>query len=192
MSQRTSTRIFAALLGTLLLAACAHLPKPIAAQTDTACGDLSEFYAEVSRLPPADSAALLDALRGNPRRPCDHLRLALLLSRPGTTYQDDAAAADALSLFLRDTDPMTHPARGLARLLDDDLAERRRLHTEAKGLQQRLAQAQDKSKTLQSRLQALQTQLNQLKSIERVINEKERNAARTPPGVAPPTTSNTP
>lgn len=180
-------------ISAVLLTACAQLPVPAGSPPppDQACGDVVEFYAAVSRLSNAAGTDMLqalraDALQGN--EACSRLRLALLLSRPGTTYRDDETAAGLLTAFLRDPILVQHPARGLALLLVDDINERCRLRAQARALQrrleqgqidtqaqtQRLEQEQTAAAVLRRQLKALRSQLDQLKSIEQDINEKER------------------
>ncbi len=194
------------LLLCLLLSACAHLPGQPSAAQDPTCGDPLEFYAVTSQLPESDAAGLLDALRQSPALPCGRLRLALLLSRPGAAYRDDAAAASALQAFLQQPPAGDRAAQNLARLLAEELVERGRLREARDDLQRRLTQAeadnadlrqalsaaQQAPAALRQRLQALQRQLDQLKSIEQVINDKERDAARAPAGSPSPGTEQRP
>jgi hypothetical protein len=190
------------IISAILLTACAQLPVPTdlppPLPPDEACGDVVEFYVAISRLPDAAGADMLQALRTNALpndEACGRLRLALLLSRPGTAHQDDETAVGLLTAFLRNPILAQHPARGLALLLVDDINERCRLRAQARALQRRLEQGQTTAQAqtlrleqeqtaaavLRRQLNALRSQLDQLKSIEQDINEKERAGAGTNP-----------
>lgn len=184
-SARTIIRCQATgIISAVLLTACAQLPPvPADSPPHETCGDVMEFYAAISRLSDTSRRDMLQTLRADlsqSSEACDHLRLALLLSRPGTTYQDDETAADLLDVFLHDPAQAQHPARGLALLLIDDINERHRLRLLGHGLQLRLKQERTATKILRRQSKALRSQLDQLKSIERDINEKER-AVTSPP-----------
>ncbi len=189
-------------LALLLLSACAPLPfssGPPLVETES-CGDVIEFHAVVSRLSASDGWETRQALQpnGGADDACNRLRLALLLSKPGAPFRDDAEAARLLTDFLADPATAQHPQRGLAQYLADSLSERRRLLADSQAGHQRLLTKQvsleesltrEKSRvqalrkeltqikasagSLRKQVKAQQLQLDQLKSIEQDINAKE-------------------
>ncbi len=172
------------ILGAILLTACAQLP--VATDTspqsppDGACGNVLELYSAISRLSAESRRDMLQALRADvaaSNEACSQLRLALMLSRPDTAYQDDETAASLLEEVLREPVGMQYPARGMALLLVEEIGERNRLRAEENALRLRFKQGQTATAVLRRQLRALQLQLDQLKSIERDINEKERAGA---------------
>lgn len=191
------------ILALSLLSACAPLPfsnSPPPAKTES-CGDVVEYHTLASRLSANDGWELRQALQptGGVDDACNRLRLALLLCKPDTPFRDDAEAARLLTGFLADPATAQHPQRGLAQQLADSLADRQRLLTDSLAERQRLlakqmlleeSLAQEKTRTqvltkelqqiqttatsLKKQVQAQQSQLDQLKSIEQDINAKER------------------
>ena len=178
----------------LVLTACAqsNTPDPLAVPAGQckAC-DVTEFYAKASLL---SAAAGQKMLRGRVDNPCDQLRLAILLSAPNTAFSDDVQAGQLLRDFLQNPGHVRHPNRGFASLLADAVDERRKLKTTLQilaNLKKNLAQEQIVSqalaeklerehgaaKSLRTQLRALQSQLDQLKSIELDINKKEQSVA---------------
>jgi hypothetical protein len=162
------------------------------------CGDMAEFYAAVPLLSEGVGQEMLQVLSLNQAwgdNPCDQLRGALLLSKPGTAFRDDVKAGKLLRDFLDNPDRTRHPDRALASLLAEVVEERQWLQAERYSLEKTITQEQGVSyrlaqilaqilkrerttaKSLRKQLETLQSQLDQLKSIERDINEKEQSAA---------------
>ena len=172
----------------LLCSACAQLGVEDGAGED--CGDVLEFHRIAAQLSPGAGAEMRRALqpRGAASDACNRLRLALLLARPDTGFRNDAEAARLLQAFLDDPAHARHPQRPLARLLADELAERQRLAAQVATLEESLAGERQRQQALSQNLQRLRadnaelrrqvqtqrSQLDQLKSIERDINAKER------------------
>jgi len=181
MAQTIICRYAIGIISAILLTACAQLPLPADSSPqvpqESSCGNVLEFYTAVSHLSDLSQKEILQALRADVvenNEACSQLRLTLMLSRPSTTYQDDEAALSLLAVILHDFVASQHPARGLALLLVEEIDERNRLRATGRALQQRLKQGRSAAAVLRHQLQALRLQLDQLKSIEQDINEKER------------------
>lgn len=114
------------------------------------------YYASLESLPPAQldmefrraQAAFLQD-----KTPSRRLRLALLLSLPGARFSNPAAASALLKEYLHAPDSDA-PLRLLAFLLTSDL---------------------DKRVDLQQRASTLSRQLNEIKSIERTLNQRDNS-----------------
>ena len=177
-------------IAALTLTACAQLHMPgttMQASNNEACIGVADFYTAASQLSAETGQEMLQALRSNQTQgdnPCDQLRLSVLLSKPDTSFHDDAEAGRLLQDFLHDPDRAQHPDRGFALLLADNISERQQLQEELQRLEQAITQEQAASQELAQKLkrehaaaEALQLQLEQLNSIERDINEKEQSVA---------------
>jgi len=175
------------IIAALTLTACAQWQMITRASHNDACEGITRFYTAASRLSPGAGQEMLRALRSNQAQgdnPCDQLRLGILLSKPGTAFHDDAGAARLLQNFLGDPARAQHAARGLALLLADNIKERQQLQEKLRIREKSLALEQAVSQKLAKKLQrehaaakAMRLQLEQLKSIEQDINEKERSVA---------------
>lgn len=113
-------------------------PRPDARRTSSELDDLLAYFQQVRRMPAAELSREHDAVRQAflySRTDFDRLRLALLLSLPGTPVSDENRALELL-------DPVARNAgarfSGLAALLAANLQERKRLDASAHGLQQKL------------------------------------------------------
>jgi len=185
----------------LLLTACAQLPFGLGTlpPRDEDCGNVLEFRSAASQLSATAGQEIRQALQpnGGADDTCNRLRLALLLSKPGTPFRDDTEAARLLADFLAEPANAQHPQRELAQqladTLADNLAERQRLLTRQAVLEKSLAQEKKRVQALTKKLKQLQTnaaslrkqvktqqsQLDQLNSIEQDINAKERAVENT-------------
>jgi hypothetical protein len=100
--------------------------------------DLLTYFQQVRRMPAAELGREHDAVRQAylySRTDFDRVRLAMVLSLPGTSVTDEPRALELL-------DPLVKAPggrlSGLATLLATNLQERRRLDASAQGLQQKL------------------------------------------------------
>ncbi len=187
---RQGTGVIAA----LMLTACAQLhttsQPPLATEGQSEVCDVAEFYAGVSQLSAEAGQKILQVRSDN--NPCNQLRQAVLLSKPGTAFFDNAQAGRLLRGFLHNPNYARHPDRGFASLLADTVDERQKTQAVLQiqhNLKENLAQEQVVSQTLAQKLEwehnateslrkqlkALQSQLDRLKSIEQDINEKEQS-----------------
>jgi len=180
-------------IAVLMLTACTQLHTVSSTSTLTgyshseACSEVVESYTAVSLLSAEAKNELLQTLSSHQPpgdKPCDQLRLAVLLSKPGTNFRDDVEASRLLKIFLGNPNHAHAPDRSLAYLLTDIVDERQRLQAELHRLKKTISQELVISQTLARKLKqqhsatkVLQSQLDQLKSIERDINEKEQFAA---------------
>jgi len=178
------------IIAVLTLTACAQwriVTQAIVTQGshNEACEGITGFYTAASRLSVEAGQEMLQALRTNQTQgenPCDQLRLVMLLGKPDTAFHDDAEAARLLQDFLDAPRFAQHPDRGLASLLADNIKERQQLQEQLRSQEKSLALEQAVSQKLAKKLKrehtaakALKSQLEQLKSIERDINEKEQS-----------------
>lgn len=155
------------------IAGCTHAParggttgaRAAAALADTDAPDSVEAllrYDEVLRImTPAsldeEYGRISGALPGDPSAP-NRLRAAMLLSRPETTFRDDARAQALLRNVLNDPNPDVRSYRPLAAFLLATAKERERSETElANERKQR---------------QKLEQQLDQLKAIEKDFGKR--------------------
>jgi len=175
------------IIAVLTLTACAQWQIMTQAGHNEACEDITNFYTAASSLSPKSGKEMLQALRSNQAQsdnPCDQLRLVILLGKPDTAFHDDAEAARLLRNFLHNPEHAYHPDRGLALLLADNIKERQQLQEKLLSQEKGLALEQAVSQKLAQKLKkehaatkALKSQLEQLKSIEQDINEKEQSVA---------------
>jgi hypothetical protein len=112
--------------------------QPGASQPTSDVESLLLYYHYVRKLPAPDASREYDAARqayARARTDFNRVRLAMILSVPGTSFNDDARA-----LGLLDTVARHQGARlqGLAGLLGSQLQEQQRLAANAQGLQQKL------------------------------------------------------
>jgi hypothetical protein len=112
------------------------VPAPPPTATDAE--NLLRYYQHIRRIGPAELAREHESARhafARSRADYNRVRLAMLLSLPGTAFADDARALELL-------DPLTKNPNGslhaLAFLLAAQLQERRRLEASAQSLQQKL------------------------------------------------------
>ncbi len=175
------------IIAVLTLTACAQWQIVTQARHGEACAGVTSFYTAAVALSPEAGREMLQALRSNQAQsdnPCDQLRLVILLGKPGTAFQDDAEAGRLLQNFLHNADHAQHPDRGLALLLADNIKGRQQLQEKLLRQEKSLALEQAVSQKLAQKLKrehaatkTLKSQLEQLKSIEQDINEKEQSVA---------------
>jgi len=99
---------------------------------------LVAYYLQVRRLAPVEFGREHEAARQAllaSRSDYNRVRFALLLSQPGTAFQDETRALELLEPVARNAGSQL---AGLAALLSANLQERRRLDASAQGLQQKL------------------------------------------------------
>lgn len=157
----------------MFLSGCMALRPPAA----PGCGDLLGYYETCSLM---DSERRKQALKtadetwSLTQETCDQLRLALLLSQPDSPAKERKRALRLISDLLSRANGMDRKARQLARLLRDQLEQYQSRQAHIRKLGDQLDRERATSVQLLQRLQGLQSQLEQLKNIEKNINEKER------------------
>ena len=169
----------------LLLSACAVF-QPSARPDDSRpipvsgnpCRDLLGAYAAFALLDARARERMLKQVgerwSRSPRRR-DRLNLVMLLAQPTASARERRQARKLLDDVLASEKPLEPRTRQLAVLLRDQL---RRTHAErlkALELRRRLKARLAASRRLSARLDSLRSQLRQLKTIERNLNEKERS-----------------
>ena len=171
----------AALLGALLLVACAGTPTPRTVEPprelpvqarrelppDTRAVELIGYFATVARAGPAEHKRELgQSTTAFSRAPSAYLRVRLggLYAQPAPGLRDDARALALLEPLVTGTvvSPADRPVADLASLLHAQVAERQRM---------------EKSET--KKQDALREQIEAMKSIERsIMQREERQRAR--------------
>jgi hypothetical protein len=152
------------------------LPEP-ETTVDPGCGDLLGYYEAALLMENRDREQELEILTevwSLTRDGCDQLRLALMLSQPETPVKERERALSLLTDLLNRNDGMEMKSYQLAQLLHSQLEQllSRQIHFQK--LRRKLKQERAASRKLLQRLTALQSQLEQLKNIEKSINEKEQ------------------
>jgi len=148
------------------------------------------FYEDVLKLKGAELARELDSTRKQfeqDKTELNRLRLAILLSLPGTGFRDDQAALNLVQPFLNDRQYENSVLRRLALMLHTQLSELKRLD---EALQQQTAKAKEeqrradealqqqtaKTKEEQHRAEALQQKLEAILDMEMKMIEREQTA----------------
>jgi len=114
---------------------------------------LLQYFTQLKKLSPSELAREHDAARqayGGARSDYNRVRLAMTMTLPNTSSQDDPRALDLLDPLAKNSGS---PLSGLALLLASQIQERRRLDANT---------------------QALQQKLDALKSLERSLIERKR------------------
>jgi len=144
-----ATRVVFGLLVYGLFAGCAMMPglesQEPAPSTQVGASrpaleveKLLAYFEKVRGLPGADLGREHEVVRQaflTSRSEFDRVRLALLLSLPGTPFGNEPHALELLEPIARNPDGHLH---GLAVLLATNLQERKRLDANAQGLQQKI------------------------------------------------------
>lgn len=167
------TRIGAAMAGTLILAGCANLPgaspppggAPVPRESRDSREsrqvlDLIAYAQKVASLQAEEQQRELNAssqMFSKDRGAYGRVRLALLLSLPGTAFNDDAKAVGLLEPLAWAETGASSPLQQFAGLLHVQIAERLRE---------------------QRRATQLKEQLDALKDVERKIMEREQARPR--------------
>ena len=130
------------------------------------------FYENALKLKGAELARELDSTRQEfekDKSELNRVRLALLLSLPGTGFRDDQAALNLVQPFLNDKRYENSALRPLALVLHTQLSELKRLD---EALQQQMAKAKEE----QRRADALQQKLEAILDMEMKMIEREQTA----------------
>ena len=161
----------------ILLCGCASRPETTAqdAQPST-CGDLLVYYNELAAKTDVETATTETATlsAGSLTDICTQLRQAIVYSMPGGRQQNDKQALELLydleltgMLFGRDLQ--------FKNMLFQHVTQRQELRDQIAAQKERLAEVETLNINLHKRLTTLQSQLDQLKSIEVEIDKKERS-----------------
>lgn len=130
------------------------------------------FYENALKLKGADLARELESARQEFEKDgteLDRVRLAMLLSLPGSGFRDDQAALNLIQPFLNDQRYENSVLRPLALMLHAQLAELKRLDD---AVQQQTARAKEE----QRRADALQQKLGAILEMEMKMIEREQTA----------------
>jgi hypothetical protein len=100
-------------------------------------------------------------------RPCDRFRLVFQLLAPEAKFRDEARAVKLLGEYLETTPASDGGFRPLAKLLVANIRRQWELEGRARDLGRRVADEK-------ARADALNRQLDELKEIERILNERQK------------------
>jgi len=145
-------------MAALIQTACTDLPSArlIAVPDDVEqVSDLVGYYTRVAVMPPEDQsreyASAGQTLSRDPT-PYNRIRVALLASIPGTTFQDDVRATSLLEPYSR-AGPGYDKLRQFAALLHGQLAERAKARARADQLKEQLDALRAVERTIIERTQ---------------------------------------
>jgi len=161
----------------ILLSGCA--PRPEATVSDdqpSTCGDLLIYYNKLSAKTDVETAisgkTTLSA--GAHSAICTKLRQAIVYSMPGSRQQNDKQALELLH-DLELTDVLHSRDLQFKNMLILHVTQRQELRDLIAAHKERLAEVESQNIDLHEQLTTLQSQLDQLKSIETEIDKKERS-----------------
>ena len=150
------------------------------------------YFQHIKQIPAADLGREHDAARrayAQERSDINRVRLAMVLSLPNTAVRDRNQALELLEPPMKDP---RAPLHGIATLIGTYLQEQRRLDGSMQDLQRKLDQLtsvyaqeqrrhegnmQELQRRHESNVQEMQKKLDQLKSLERSLIEREREGA---------------
>lgn len=145
------------------------------------CNGLLDYYEIIIDMPEGLREQELKDLRKSVQRKSldgkEHfheLQLALLLMQQGSVKDYDEANL-LLGNYLYETGSQNDAARRLALLLLADVYKSKQLLVAQERFETQIAKERDVSAELSQKLSELQSQLDQLKDIEKNINEKEQS-----------------
>lgn len=166
------------------LTACTELPHVrnalFSPDRPVECGDILAFYQQLAETKPSalnqiksDLQQAIDQTEGG----CPTLKLAMLLSMPGTPLQNTAEARALLDRYIRKELYSNQDERRFARLMLDHLQQRERLLAKTRELKSQLALEKERTQVLQESTDQIQIKLEQLKNIEQEMSRKEQSMA---------------
>ncbi|HBS25709.1 MAG TPA: hypothetical protein DD827_01045 [Gammaproteobacteria bacterium] len=105
---------------------------------------------------------------------CNQLYLAMLLSMHATGIEYEEESEQVFQAFLKQDNYLTVQDRQIATLLLEQLQRRMEMRSDLQTLKQQLKKERAASLTLLKKLADKQSKLNQLKNIEKNINQQEQ------------------
>lgn len=173
-------------LGSVLLAACASTPEPVATKVvavqapvaekeirivkvdETAMLPLLGYLQLLARMSPQDQARERKVLTAIPQTPAVRVRLAMLLAQ-GRASTGLAQAQNLLDGILKSNEPTAASLHPLARLLSSHYSERLRLGAQNAKQAEQIEQLAQELKDSQNLSVDLQQKINALADIERTL-----------------------
>jgi hypothetical protein len=154
------------------------IPKVAKTTISTAC-NIIHYYHLISVLNYQQEKQAVDTLLSKKADSgklsnCNQIKLAILLSAPGSGLQDDKASLELLSDFIQTAQSITQADLTFATLLKEFVEERsliRYQHTKTRDL---LILEQQETEMLKENLTKTRQQLQQLKSLESDLNHQEK------------------
>ena len=139
---------------------------------------LSAFYERLTILKANEQARELETVREafeNDKSPLNRLKLAVLLSFPGTAFRDDNVALALLSPYVKEKPQDNSTLHPLAIWLNSELLERRRADEALQQQAARTKEEQRRAEALQQKAEALQQKLDAILDMEMKMIEREQN-----------------
>lgn len=141
------------------------------------CGGLLSYYETLRMMPGEEQGQELALLRVSlnyAETPCNQLRLAMLLGMPEFRFDNDIEAKQLLKVFLNsEGTPAIHDQQ-IAWLLMDEIQWRKQRQSKRQILIKQLEEEHATSTDLLVQLKTAQSKLNQLKNIDKNINDREQ------------------
>lgn len=144
--------------------------------SDEGCSELLNYYDTVAAMPEEMRIQELDHLRNSSQleKECHELKLAILLTQPGANLQNYEDACQMLENFITNETDADLENKQLARILLTHVKQSKKLISKQHSLQAQLRKERAAGVGLAKKLSELQLQLDQLRDIEKNINEKEQ------------------
>jgi hypothetical protein len=154
------------------------------ATISTAC-DIIHYYHVISLLNNEQEKQAVESLLSKTANSgtlsdCDQIKLAILLSVPGSSLQDDKTSLELLTNFIQNAQTITLADITFANLLKEFVEERSQIryqHTKTRDL---LILQQQQTEALKEELAKTRQQLQQLKSLESELNHQEKRITEVP------------
>ncbi len=108
---------------------------------------------------------------------CNQIKLAILLSAPGSSMQDDKTSLELLSGFINTAKSITQADLTFATLLKEFVEERSMIRYQRTKTRDLLLLEQQETEVLKGNLTKTRQQLQQLKSLESELNHQEKRIA---------------
>lgn len=150
------------------------LTSPKATQAQSSCDPLA-YYAQADHKTSATQTFSLPLKHDT--SVCIKLREAIGLSMPGTKQQNDKIAFEILK-DLTCSAVLSENDQRFINMLLQHVSQRLSLNTMIADLEQRLVKTDAQNEVLSNQLKTLQSQLDQLKSIEVEIDKKVRSVSK--------------
>lgn len=167
----------------LILSACASVnsgkqktqkQEPVQVTNHCAALNYYEALVEMTTNELAQEERMLRENLNQNQSSCYQLRLVMLLMLPEAKVKDDKEAEQILDDVLYKEASLLPQDRQIARLLADQIKWRKKIRSSRQALKKQLKKERAASLNLLERLADTQSKLNQLKNIDKNINQREQ------------------